>query len=79
MRHRNYESMELANPFYVLHEFNLPDSRQNLFQVADVHHPDSKKAVDYFAVTSIGGDMEDIGAVFADIADKVRQQALSIM
>ena len=71
--------MGLANPFYVLYEFNLPDSRQNLLQVADVHHSDSEKAVDYFAVASIGGGLEDICAVFADIADKVRQQALSIM
>jgi hypothetical protein len=47
--------------------------------VADILHPDGKKAVDYFAVTGIGGGMEDIGTVFADIADKVRQQALSIM
>ena len=71
--------MGLANPFYVLYEFNFPDSRQNLIQVADVHHPDSKKAVDYFAVTGIRGGMQDICAVFADIADKVRLQALSII
>jgi hypothetical protein len=71
--------MDLANPFYILYELNLPDSRQNLLQVAGILHPDGKKAVDYFAVTSIGGGMEDIGAVFTDIADKVRQQALPIV
>jgi hypothetical protein len=47
--------------------------------VAGILHPDGKKAVDYMAVTGIGGGMEDIGAVFADIADKIRQQTLSIM
>jgi hypothetical protein len=71
--------MDLANPFYVLYEFNLSDSRQNFLQMADILHPDGKKAVNYFAVTGIRGGMEDIGAAFADIADKVRQQALSIM
>ncbi len=69
----------LANPFYVLYELNLPNSRQNLLQVADILHTDGKKAVDYLAVTSIRGGMQDIGAIFADIADKIRQQALSIM
>jgi hypothetical protein len=40
--------------------------------MADILHPDGKKAVDYFAVTGIGRGMQDISAVFADIADEVR-------
>ena len=47
--------------------------------MADILHPDGKKAVNYLVVAGIGAGMEDIGAVFADIADKVRQQALPIM